>query len=78
MGWPGEPGLPGWGSCRMRAFFTMWKILGLVVGLEVENEGVGRTVAEVVAASVVLRAAGDDGLLHGILRAHVEVAARAR
>ena len=32
--------------------------------------------AQIVAARVVPRAAGDDGLLNGVLGAHVQVAAR--
>jgi len=48
--------------------------LGLIVSLEVEDKGVGRTVAQVLASGVVLCATGYDGLQYGILRPHVEIA----
>ena len=76
MGCPGEPGLPGCGLLPHARVLHHVKDARLIVGIEVENESVRRTVGQVVAAGVELRAAGHDGLLHRILRSHIEIAAR--
>ncbi len=50
---------------------------GLVLVVEVEDEGIGRAMRQVVAAGGEPRASGQDRLLDAVVRSHVDVAARA-
>ncbi len=73
---PGRAGFARLGFLTHASVLEHVKVLGLVVGLKVEDKRIGRPVAQIIAAGVELGTAGDDGLEYSVLRSHVEVTAR--